>query len=214
MVNIFWRQFRALVRKNLIVVGNHWLLNILRCFVLPIAFAFFFAYASEFLSRPNNLGFGTPTPIPSLANTWTTDTIYYVDATQTNPSRVPALIEALISLSNLSPAQQSRLKLLNSSDVQRACPSNFNLISECFAVLIFDHVPGGANDSLPMSYTIRMDGGRTAVDVEKHSSDYEKVALPVQWAVDKAGMQLLGVNVSNIPTPQEWPFTQESNEES
>ncbi|KAG9077470.1 hypothetical protein FRC06_008894, partial [Ceratobasidium sp. 370] len=144
MFNIFWRQFRALVRKNLIVVGNHWLLNVLRCFVLPIAFAFFFGYASEFLSRPNNLGFGTPKPIESLADTWTTDTIYYVDATATNPSRVPALISALISSSNLSPAQQSRLKLLDSGDVQRACPSNFNLISECFAVLVFDYVPAGA----------------------------------------------------------------------
>ncbi|KAG8734716.1 hypothetical protein FRC10_011502, partial [Ceratobasidium sp. 414] len=214
MFNVFWRQFLALVRKNLIVIGNHWLLNILRAFVLPIAFAIFFASAPAFLSRLDNLGFGTPIPIPSLADTWATDTIYYVDDTRTNPSQVPALISAIISSSNLSPAQQSRLKLLESGDVQRACPSNFNLISQCFAVLVFGYVPTGAGDSQPMNYTIRMDGGRTAVDVEKHTSDYERVALPVQWAVDKAAMQLLGVNVNNIPTPQEWPYTQGSNEES
>ncbi|KAG8774772.1 hypothetical protein FRC12_001832 [Ceratobasidium sp. 428] len=215
MFNVFWRQFRALVRKNLIVVGNHWFLNILRCFILPIAFAFFFGYASEFLSRPNNLGFGSPVPIASLASTWTTDTIYYVDATGTSPSRVPGFISTFVSSSNLSPAQQSRLKPLESRDaIQRACPSNFNLISECFAVLVFDYVPTGASDTRPMNYTMRVDGGRTAVDVEKHTSDYEKVTLPVQWAVDRAAMQLLGVNVNSIPTPQEWPYTQESNEES
>lgn len=62
-----------------------------------------------------------------------------------------------------------------------------------------------------MNYTIRIDGGRTAVDVEKHTSDYEKVVLPVQWAVDTAGMQLLGVQ--DVPTPREWAYTQKSNEE-
>lgn len=211
-MRVFCRQFRALVRKNWIVVSNHWFLNILRCFVLPIAFAFFFAYASEFLSRPNNLGFGSPIPIHSLADTWTSDIIYYIDATNASPSRVPDLVSALTSTSGLSSAQQSRLKSLSSpDDVQRACPSNFNLISECFAVLIFDYVPANAEDTRPMNYTIRVDGGRTAVDVQKHTSDYEKVALPVQWAVDKAGMQLLGVQ--GVPTPQEWPFTQKSNAE-
>ncbi|KAG9085734.1 hypothetical protein FRC06_003473 [Ceratobasidium sp. 370] len=59
-----------------------------------------------------------------------------------------------------------------------------------------------------------MDGGRKAVDVEKHTSDHERVALPLQWAVDKAVMQHLGINISDIPTPQELIYSQESNEES
>ncbi|KAG8734715.1 hypothetical protein FRC10_011501, partial [Ceratobasidium sp. 414] len=205
MFNIFWHQFRALVRKNLIIVRNH---------RRTTAFAFFFGYASEFFSRPNNLGFGAPTPIAPLSSTWTTDTIYYIDNTPTNPSQVPALISALISSSNLSFAQQSRLKPLNSSDIQRACPSNFNSISECFAVFAFDYVATAADNISSTDYTIMIDWGRRAVDVEKHTSDYEKVVLPVQWAMDKAAMQLLGVNVSSIPTPLEWIFTQKSNEES
>ncbi|QRV97372.1 ABC transporter [Ceratobasidium sp. AG-Ba] len=177
------------------------------------AFAVFFGYASEFLSRPNNLGFGSAVPIVSLADTWKTDTIYYVDATGANPSRVPSFISTLVSSSNLSPGQQSRLKPLESRDaIQRACPSNFNLVSECFAVLVFDYLPSGRDDSRPMNYTMRIDGGRTAVDVEKHTSDFERVTLPVQWAVDKAVMQLLGA--TNVPTPREWPYTQESNEEA
>jgi ATP-binding cassette subfamily A (ABC1) protein 3 len=159
------------------------------------------------------LGFGSPTPIRSLSDTWTTDTIYYVDATSASPSRVPNLISALTTSSNLSPSQQSRLKQLDSRDaIQRACPSNFNLVSECFAVLVFDYVPTGAGDARPMNYTIRVDGGRVAVDVERHTSDYEKVVLPVQWAVDKAGMEMIGV--TGVPTPREWPYTQESNKEA
>lgn len=159
------------------------------------------------------LGFGSSIEIPSLADVWTTDTIYYVDATYASRSRVPGLISALTQLSGLSPEQESRLKpLASSEDVQRACPSNFNLISECFAVLIFDYVPSGPTDPYPLQYTIRIDGGRTAVDVEKHTSDYERVALPVQWAVDRAGMEIMGVQ--GVEVPREQPFTKKTNEEA
>ncbi|CAE6513623.1 unnamed protein product [Rhizoctonia solani] len=212
MLEVFWRQFRALVRKNWIVVSNHWFRNILRCFLLPIAFAFFFAYASEFLNRPNKLGFGSAVEIPLLSEVWTSDTIYYVDNTGYTNSRVPPLISALIQHSNLSPSQQSRLKRLGSpDDVQRACKSNFNMVSECFAVIIFDYVPYNPQDRSPLSYTIRADSGRTRVDVENNNSDAEKVLLPVQWAIDRAGMELMGVQ--GAETPREWPYTKKTNEE-
>ncbi|CAE6457602.1 unnamed protein product [Rhizoctonia solani] len=212
MLEVFWRQFRALVRKNWIVVSNHWFRNILRCFLLPIAFAFFFAYASEFLNRPDKLGFGSAVEIPLLGDVWTSDTIYYVDNTGYANSRVPALISALAQYSNLSPAQQSRLKPLESpNDVQRACKSNFNMVSECFAVVIFDYVPFNPQDRSPLSYTIRADSGRTRVDVEKNNGDAEKVLLPVQWAIDRAGMEIMGV--MGAETPREWPYTKKTNEE-
>ncbi|KAG9079875.1 hypothetical protein FRC06_007362, partial [Ceratobasidium sp. 370] len=211
MLNVFWCQFRALTQKNLIVTGNHWLLNILRCFVLPTAFAFFFAYGYEIFYLPNNLGLGTPTPVTSLTDAWTADTIYYVDATNSSASRVRTFISTLVTSSNLSLSQQSRLKPLPSRDaVRRACPSNFRLVSECFAVLVFDYIPSGVEDSRPMSYTMRIDAGRRMVNIGKHTSDYERVALPLQWAVDKAGMELLGVR--GAPTPQEWPYTIQTNE--
>ncbi|KAG9125161.1 hypothetical protein FRC07_008750 [Ceratobasidium sp. 392] len=212
-MNAFWRQFRALTWKNFVVISNHWLLNILRCLVLPAAFAVFFGYVFEIFSRPDNLGFGTPVPVASLSTTWIADTIYYVDATSMSPSRVPALISTLAASSNLSASQQSRLKPLPSRDaIQRTCPSNFKLISGCFAAIIFDHVPLGAQDTTPMNYTLRIDGGRRMVDVDSHMSDYERVALPLQWAVDQAGMAMLGVE--GIPTPREWPYTRYNNEDA
>ncbi|KAG8692486.1 hypothetical protein FRC09_011165, partial [Ceratobasidium sp. 395] len=211
MFSVFWRQFRALVWKNLIVMSNHWLLNVLRCLVLPLAFAIFFGYVFEIFSRPDNLGFGAPIPIPSISTTWTADKIYYVDATAMSPSRVPTLISSLVASSSLSLPQQSRLEPLSSRDaIQQACPSNFKLVSGCFAVIVFDYVPFGPQDTVPMNYTIRIDGGRRAVDVDNHMSDYERVALPLQWAVDQAGMAMLGVQ--GISTPYEWPYTRYTNE--
>ncbi|KAG8739138.1 hypothetical protein FRC10_006108 [Ceratobasidium sp. 414] len=184
MLNVFWCQFWALTRKNLIVIRNHWL-----------------------------LGFGTPTPIVPLADTWTADTIYYVDATNSSASRVPTFISTLVTSSNLSPSQQTWLKPFPSQDaIRRACPSNFRLVSQCFAVLVFDYIPSGAEDIRPLSYTMRIDVGRRMVNVGRHTSDYERVALPLQWAVDKVGMEMLGVR--SVPTPQEWPYTMETSEEA
>jgi ATP-binding cassette subfamily A (ABC1) protein 3 len=79
-------------------------------------------------------------------------------------------------------------------------------------VLVFDYVPSDAQDTSPLNYTIRTDGGRRMVDVEKHTSDYERVVLPVQWAVDKAGMEMVGVR--GVPTPRQWPYTKATNQEA
>ncbi|KAG8712129.1 hypothetical protein FRC08_015002 [Ceratobasidium sp. 394] len=213
MLNVFWCQFRALTRKNLIVTRNHWLVNVLRCFVLPTAFALFFAYAYEIFYLPSNLGLGTPAPIASLTDAWTADTIYYVDATNSSPSRVPTFISTLVTSSNLSLSQQSRLKPLPSQDaVRRACPSNFRRVSECYAVLVFSYIPSSAEDARPMSYTMRIDAGRRTVNVGRHTGDYERVTLPLQWAVDKAQMEMFGVR--SVPMPQEWPYTIQTNEEA
>lgn len=150
-----------------------------------------------------------------LADVWTADVIYYVDNTESSgPSRVPWLISALSQYSSLSPAQEARLKPLGSvDDVQRACPSNFNLVSECFAVIIFDSIPQNSTDTTTQFvYTIRADAGRSKVNVENNKSDYERVVLPVQWAVDRAAMEIMGVE--GVNTPREWPYTQQTNEEA
>ena len=76
-------------------------------------------------------------------------------------------------------------RLETSDDIVDACPQNFNLFSECFAAVSFDSFPSatGGNAST-LNYTIFVDGGLIHVDVEDHSSDYEKRVLPLQWAVD------------------------------
>ncbi|KAI1786805.1 hypothetical protein LXA43DRAFT_1184913 [Ganoderma leucocontextum] len=62
-----------------------------------------------------------------------------------------------------------------------------------------------------MGHTLRADGGLFHIDVTKHTSDYEKRILPLQWAVDSAIIEL---QTGAAPqTPLEWPFTQETNDE-
>jgi ATP-binding cassette subfamily A (ABC1) protein 3 len=85
---------------------------------------------------------------------------------------------------------------------------------------------GGA-DAEPVNYTIRADAGLYHIDVVKHSSDYEKRILPLQWAIDQVRYALNATvefsqvrqavielrTGKSLHPPLEWPFNQETNEE-
>ena len=88
---------------------------------------------------------------------------------------------------DFSEKQRNGLKKVASPrDIPFACPQNFNLRSTCYAAIAFNDIPS-PTDSRPINYTIRADGGLTSIDVEKHTSDYEQVLFPLQWAIDKVG---------------------------
>jgi ATP-binding cassette, subfamily A (ABC1), member 3 len=117
-------------------------------------------------------------------------------------------------------------------DVPPHCPQNFNGFSECHAAIVFNSFPSPLSSSSNISsfnatsfnasdpssfsypnainYTIRADGGLYHIDV-RGRSDYERRIFPIQLALDKAIAEL-SANVT-LPTPQEWPFTQQTNEE-
>lgn len=109
-------------------------------------------------------------------------------------------------------SQLNAIKKVDSpAEIPSQCPQNFNLFSECFAAIAFNNIPGNGNATNPVNYTIRADGGLFHIDVVRHASDFEKKILPLQWAIDEAIVELqTGVK---LPTPLEWPFTQETNEQ-
>ncbi|KAI1786826.1 hypothetical protein LXA43DRAFT_752479 [Ganoderma leucocontextum] len=69
MAGLFFRQFWALFWKNWVVMSKHPWLNILRCFIMPIAYGVFLAVAQIFLSKPNNYGLGTSAPASLTSST-------------------------------------------------------------------------------------------------------------------------------------------------
>ncbi|EDR15973.1 uncharacterized protein LACBIDRAFT_187302 [Laccaria bicolor S238N-H82] len=214
MANLFWRQLRALVWKNWIVLSKHSFLNILRCFILPVAYGIFLAVAQIFLNKPNFYGIGQPIPIYSLQSQLTPSlSLIWADGTNGQSNPLPKDIIARIT-SQFTPSQLNAVKQVSSpTDIPAACPQNFNLFSECFAAVAFYDIPANVNGSTsaPVNYTIWADGGLMFVDVVKHRSDFEKRILPLQWAIDQAIIDMqTGVQV---PTPLEWPFSQETNEE-
>ncbi|KAI0830875.1 P-loop containing nucleoside triphosphate hydrolase protein [Trametes gibbosa] len=212
MAGLFFRQFGVLFWKNWIVMSKHPWLNILRCFIMPVAYGIFLAVAQIFLNKPNNYGLGTAVPVHKLANVYDGSlALVWADATNGTGSN-PSANDIIAQITRgFNAKQRSNIRQLASpEDIPSACPQNFNLFSECFAAVAFNSLPG-PDGRLPLNYTLRGDGGLFHIDVFRHTSDYEERILPLQWAIDSAIIEL---QTGNAPqTPLEWPFTQETNDE-
>ncbi|KIJ48850.1 hypothetical protein M422DRAFT_104104, partial [Sphaerobolus stellatus SS14] len=88
-----------------IVLSKHKLLNILRCFIFPIAYRIFLAVAQLFLLKPNKYGLGTPALIRSLSTAFDPSfTLVWADETGGNTSPSPSDVMTLLAQS-LNPAQ-------------------------------------------------------------------------------------------------------------
>ncbi|KAJ6479217.1 hypothetical protein C8R47DRAFT_1019314, partial [Mycena vitilis] len=207
---IFWRQFAALFWKNWIVLSKHPFLNVLRCFLFPVAYGVFLAVAKRFLLKPNNYGIGNPIPVYSLQQQFQdAGTLVWADATDGNSQPSPKDIMDRV-MSGFSQSQISAVKQASSgTQLPFECPQNFNGFSECYAGVVFYDIPASA--TAPVNYTILADSGLFHIDVVRHNSDFETRVLPLQWAVDQAIIELR--TGATVPTPLEWPFTNETNEE-
>ncbi|KAG5653903.1 hypothetical protein H0H81_009495 [Sphagnurus paluster] len=218
MPSLFWIQLRALIWKNWIVLSQHSFvrhiirISVLRCFLLPVAYAAFLAAAQIFLNKLNNYGIGEPIPVFSLKDQFNgKSTLVWADGTDGTSVPSPADIMARIT-NSFTPYQLGAVKKVDSpAEIPLACPQNFNFLSQCFAAIAFNDIPANSSSGRPVNYTIRADSGLSFIDVVKHTSDFEKRILPLQWAVDQAIIELkTGVQ---LPTPLEWPFSQETNKE-
>ncbi|PFH49786.1 hypothetical protein AMATHDRAFT_4551 [Amanita thiersii Skay4041] len=212
MFSLFWRQFKALFWKNWIVLSKHSFLNLIRCFILPVAYGIFLATAQLFLNKPNNLGIGQPIPVLALQSQFKDGlALLWADATDGTSSPRPTEIISRITGSFTKEQFKNVKQVSNASDIPFQCPQNFNFFSECFAAVIFYDIPPNGSRNRPVNYTIRADAGLSFIDVERHTSHYEQRILPLQWAIDKAIIDLQ--TNTDQRTPLEWPYTKETNEE-
>jgi hypothetical protein len=131
-------------------------------------------------------GIGTPAPISSLSDQFDGSlSLIWADGTNGTGSPSADDIMAHITQGFTSSQLNAVEKAVTPDEIPSFCPQNFNLFSECFAAVAFNYLPTAANDTNPIDYTIRADGGLFHIDVVRHTSDFEKKVLPLQWAVDK-----------------------------
>ncbi|KAF8640810.1 hypothetical protein AX17_000459 [Amanita inopinata Kibby_2008] len=210
--SIFWRQFVALSWKNWIVLSRHPFLNVLRCFILPVAYGAFLATAQLFLNKPNNFGIGQPIPVYTLQSQLNDSlALIWADATDGTSSPTPSDIISRITSSFTDKQRRLVKQVSNASDIPLECPQNFNYFSECFAAVVFHDIPAPRSSTKSVNYTIRADAGLSFIDVHRHTSHYEQRILPLQWAIDQAIIEFqTGIH---LDAPLEWPFTQETNNE-
>ncbi|KAJ7137918.1 hypothetical protein C8R44DRAFT_607470 [Mycena epipterygia] len=208
-LELFWRQFCALFIKNWIVFSRHPILNVLRCLAFPVAAGIFLSEGQQFLTRPSDLGLGGPAAVRALQQEFKAGKLIWVDGTDGNSQPSPTEIMTRIT-SGFSARQLNSVKQVSTTDeVIGECPQNFNGFSDCYLGVVFYDIPRNASD--PVNYTLMADYGLARIDVVHHTGDFETRMMPLQWAIDRAIMELKsGINVS---VPLEWPFTRETNAE-
>ncbi|KAH9486075.1 ABC transporter A family member 6 [Psilocybe cubensis] len=114
--------------------------------------------------------------------------------------------------SNFTPSQLSAVhKVDTMADIVASCRQNFNGLSACYAGVSFNDVSISHFQSNPLNYTIVADAGLIHIDVEHHTGDIENRILPLQWAIDKAIIELRTDQTQQ--TPLQWPYTMQSNKD-
>lgn len=172
---------------------------------------------------------GTPAPIYNFTTQFD-GSLALIWADNTNGTGNPSASEIMAHItSGFNEYQLSAVRQVASpADITSNCPQNFNLISQCYAAISFNYLPVSPTDTTPIDYTISADAGLIYVNVYSHTSDFETRILPFQLAIDEVGLTVhdipLVLNPSSqafialragqsIPTPLEWPYTLETNEQ-
>ena len=90
----------------------------------------------------------------------------------------------------LTGVQGTVIQLQDEAQIESKCRENFNLLSECFAAVVFDNVdPSGPS----LNYTLRGDLDLRRVNVDKHASDDTQARyLPLQSAIERVSLRLRG----------------------
>jgi len=131
---------------------------------------------------------GTITPVKPLQTQFDGGMpLIWTDTTNSTTFPTPKDIISHLT-SNFTPIQLAAVKQVQDrSKLLLACPQNYNGVTPCFAAIEFVNTPSAnASDSVsgPMEYIIRADAGLSRIDVVKHTSDFENIILPLQWAID------------------------------
>ena len=210
---LFLRQTRTLIYKNiLIVLFRHALSTPLRCFALPVVFTIFLAYARNLFLPPSHFGFGTSTPVRSLASALGTaaessrDTVAFV-----NNGFAGGDIERVIDrvAAQITAEGKKVQHLAQEEDLRTTCKSSIRGVSSCFGAAVFYASPSEGPGGL-WNYSLRADGGLgTKIVASSTSNDQEVYALPLQHAIDFAiASQNTTLDQSAIPSQvYEYPYT-------
>lgn len=110
-------------------------------------------------------------------------------------SPTPAQIIMERITANFTSAQRTAVNQVDPNNIFSECPQNYQGYTPCFAAIAFQSIPflnesGISGLSSNVNYTIYADWGLGYINVEKHTSDYEKRIMPLQWEIDSVRLVL------------------------
>lgn len=212
---LFIRQTWTLIYKNiLIVLFRHVFSTTLRCFLLPVIFTGFLAYARNLFIPPSVFGIGKSTPVRSLGDALSTggggrDTVVFVNSGFSGGD----INTVINTVADQVKAEGKIVQVLGQEqDLLTVCKSSIRGLSSCFGAAIFHGSPtqGGGGQ---WNYSLRADGGLgTKIVTTSTTNDQEVYALPLQHAIDFAiAAQNTTIDQSAVPEGvDEYPFTSQT----
>lgn len=212
------RQTWTLVKKNLIVVlFRHPFTTPFRCFLLPVIYTLFLAYARNLFIPASKYGIGDPSPVRTLANALQAasggrDKVVFV-----NNNYHGGEIENVINLVASTVRAEGRLVeiLPDEEQLLTACRNTLRGFSTCHGAAVFYASPSEGSGSM-WNYSLRADGGLgSKIVVNSNNNDVQIYALPLQHAIDFAiASTNQTIDQSVLPSQvNEFPFTDKNQKE-
>lgn len=215
---LFLRQTWTLIQKNiLIVLFRHAFSTPLRCFLLPLIFTGFLAYARNLFIPPSHFGIGNATPIRSLADALGTggggrDTVVFVN----NGFTGGAIEKVINQVAGQVTAEGKKVQILaQENELLTTCRSSIRGVSFCFGAAVFYGSPTEGPGGM-WNYSLRADGGLGAkIDITNANNDVEIYAIPLQHSIDfTIASQNATVDQSALPSRvDEYPFTSQTQKQ-
>lgn len=212
------RQIWTLVKKNLIVVlFRHPFTTPFRCFLLPVIYTIFLAYARNLFIPASKFGIGDPSPVGTLANALQAATGGRNKIVFVNNDHTGGEIDKVINLVAGTVRAEGRLVeiLPNEDQLLTACRSSLRGFSTCHGAAVFYASPSEGPGNM-WNYSLRADGGLgNKIVVNSRNNDVQIYALPLQHAIDFAiASTNQTIDQSAIPSQvNEFPFTDKNQKE-
>ena len=215
---LFLRQVWALTWKNLLIVlYRHPFSTPLRCFLLPVIFIGFLAYARNLFIPPAHYGIGHATPLRSLAEALNDagggrDRVVLVNNGFTGGD-----IDTVIQdVANTVKATGKKVDVVDGEDgLLTLCRSTLRGTSTCFGAAVFYSSPTEGPDGI-WNYSLRADGGLgTKIYVTDNNNDVEIYPMPLQHAIDfSIASHNTTIDHGALPNQvYEYPYTSETQEQ-
>ena len=212
------RQTWTLVKKNLIVVlFRHPFTTPLRCFLLPVIYTLFLAYARNLFIPASKYGIGDPSPVQTLANglqaaSGGRDKVVFVN-NDYNGGEIEKVINVVASTVR---AEGRIVEILpNEDQLLTACRNTLRGFSACYGAAVFYASPSEGPGNM-WNYSLRADGGLgSKIVVNSEKNDVQIYALPLQHAIDFAiASTNQTADQSVLPSQvNEFPFTDKNQKE-
>jgi ATP-binding cassette subfamily A (ABC1) protein 3 len=212
------RQTWTLTWKNiLIVLFRHPFSTPLRCFLLPVIFIGFLAYARNLFIPPAHYGIGKSIPVRTFSDA--------LDAAGGGRNRVVLVnggltggdIQTVIQdVASTVKASGKDVEVVSSeTELLTLCRSTLRGTSTCYGAAVFYASPTEGPGGM-WNYSLRADGGLgTKIYVTADNNDVEIYLLPLQHAIDFAiASHNSTIDQGALPNRvYEYPFTSETQQQ-